>query len=221
MADDPRKAFEDAVTAQRVATRFASTDRTAKAFSTPEAMQAYMKAHPKANPAKHSVKQKTEKAPKTPKVPKTKAPPKTKAAPKSKAKPEPEVDQESEKGLSSLRDKWKNKKKPEAKPKEDEPKEGTFAHAKKKFNDSKAHHDKAKGEHEKAVAEHDEHHKTKSSDALTKGGQKGWSDWHDKSKALKKKVQDTDKARNSAEADMQNAHAHGVAMRDKEKGAKK
>jgi hypothetical protein len=42
--------------------------RIAKIFSSPEAMQAYLKEHPKAKPEKHSVRQKKEKASKSPKV---------------------------------------------------------------------------------------------------------------------------------------------------------
>lgn len=196
---NPRTAFEHALLIDRV------VRRCAKMFSSPEAMQEYLKSHPKADPAKHSVKKDEGGAPKSPraKKPKSEAPAESKpqsAAPEVKSEPA-----------------TKGEPNPEAK---SEPKEGTFEHAKKKFNESKTKHEKAKADHEKAVAEHDEHHKTKSSEALEKGGKKGWQDWHDKSKSLKKKLKDADKARNSTEADMQNAHAHGVALRDKEKSAK-
>jgi hypothetical protein len=64
-------AFETAIISQRVVDRVTTAlsegeVHLAKTFSTPGAMQEYLKAHPKANPSKHSVKEKGPSAPKPP-----------------------------------------------------------------------------------------------------------------------------------------------------------
>lgn len=67
--------------------------RFAKVFSSPEAMQAYLKTHPKANPAKHSVKQKAEKPAPAPKKPKAEKPAgETAPAPKKPRVPKPKAE---------------------------------------------------------------------------------------------------------------------------------